>query len=67
MDISPLLFGLPVDRRREHLRRYVGARVALLCFDVYDFGVARAEVAQFMAYWSGIAFLVEELLPIVIG
>jgi len=42
-------------------------RVILLCFDVYDFGMARAEVAQFMAYWSGIAFLVEELPPVVIG
>jgi hypothetical protein len=39
----------------------------MLCFDVYDFGIARAEAAQSMAYWSGIAFLVEDLLPFVIG
>jgi len=28
---------------------------------------ARAEAAQFIAYWPGIAFLVEDLLPVVIG
>jgi hypothetical protein len=41
--------------------------VILLCFGGYDFGMARAEVAQFITYWSGIAFLVEERLPVVIG
>jgi len=36
-------------------------------FDVDDFGIARAEDAQFIAYGSGIAFLGEELLPFVVG
>jgi hypothetical protein len=36
-------------------------------FDIDEFGIARAELAQFSAYRSGIAFLVEEILPLGIG
>jgi hypothetical protein len=39
----------------------------LICFDVDNFDIARAEAAQFIAYRSSIAFFVEELLPLVIG
>jgi hypothetical protein len=35
-------------------------------FDIDEFGVARAELTQFPAYRSGIAFVVEEILPLVI-
>ena len=45
-----------LDRRRQHG-----------CFNVDDCAIVRAEAAQLMAYWSGIAFLVEKLLPLVIG
>src|SRR6266852_3554520 len=41
--------------------------VVLLCFDVDSSGIARTAAAQLVAYWSGIVFLVEELLPLVIG
>jgi hypothetical protein len=41
--------------------------VVLLRFDVDDLGIARAEAAQFLAYRSGIAFVIEELLPPVVG
>src|SRR5205823_14734873 len=34
----------------------------LICFDVDNFDIARAEAAQFIAYRSSIAFFVEELL-----
>jgi hypothetical protein len=40
--------------------------VVLHWFNVDEFGLARAEAAQFAAYWSGIAFLAENLLPLVI-
>src|SRR5215470_4750778 len=36
-------------------------------FDIDEFGVARAEHTQFPADRSGIAFLVEEILPLVVG
>jgi hypothetical protein len=36
-------------------------------FDIDKFGIARAELAEFSAYEPGIAFLVEEFLPFVIG
>jgi hypothetical protein len=35
-------------------------------FDIDEFGVARAELTQFPAYRSCIAFVVEEILPLVI-
>jgi len=41
--------------------------IVLLCFDLDDFGIAWAEAAQFMAYRTGIVFLIEQLLPLVIG
>jgi hypothetical protein len=36
-------------------------------FDIDDFGNARAELAQFLAYRPCLALLVEELPPLVIG
>jgi hypothetical protein len=36
-------------------------------FDVDDFGVARAQPAQFTAYGTGIAWVVEPLLPVMIS
>ena len=36
-------------------------------FDIDEFGIARAELAQFLAYRSGIALFVEETLPLLIG
>ena len=36
-------------------------------FDIDEFSVAWAELAQFSAYRAGIAFLLEEMLPLVIG
>src|SRR5580704_8986301 len=36
-------------------------------FDVDDFGVARAQAAQFTAYGTGIPWVVEALLPITIS
>jgi len=47
---------------RHHLIALIGW---LLDFD--DVGVARAEIAQFIAYWFGVASLLEEPLPFVIG
>ena len=47
--------------------RRAGRRGVWLCFDVDSSGIARTAAAQFIAYWSGIVFLVEELLPLVIG
>jgi hypothetical protein len=41
--------------------------VGWLCFDADSSGIARTEAAQLIAYWSGIVFPVEELLPLVIG
>ena len=35
-------------------------------FDIDEFGIARAQLPQFLTYWSGIAFVVEEILPLVI-
>ena len=35
-------------------------------FDVDDFGVARAQAAQFMAYGAGIVWIVEPLLALMI-
>ena len=62
-----MLDGLPKLNRR-------GAAVAaslqhsiISGFDIDEFGIARAELAEFSAYGSGIAFLVEEFLPLVIG
>jgi hypothetical protein len=37
-------------------------KVVLRDFDVDDFGVARAQAAQFMAYGAGIVWIVEPLL-----
>ena len=34
---------------------------------LYHVGIARPELAQFVTHWFGVAFLVEELLPLVIG
>src|SRR5262249_16214624 len=48
-------------------RQYAQRKVILHCFNVDDFGVPWAEAAQFMACRSGIAFLVEKLLPLMIG
>jgi hypothetical protein len=39
----------------------------LLRLDVYNFGMAWPEIAQFKAYSSGIPFVVEVLLPLAIG
>jgi hypothetical protein len=39
----------------------------LLRLDVYNFGMAWPEIAQFKAYSSGIPFVVEGLLPLAIG
>ena len=61
------LVGLGRAGVARSISRRIERRVVLLCFDVDDFGIARTAVAQFIAYWSGIAFLVEELLPLVIG
>ena len=36
-------------------------------FYIDEFGIAWAELAQFLAHRSGIALLVEEFLPLVIG
>jgi hypothetical protein len=36
-------------------------------FDIDEIGIARAELTKFSADGSGIAFLVEEFLPLVIG
>jgi hypothetical protein len=36
-------------------------------FDVDDVGIARAQLAQFMSYGFGVAFLVEQLLALMIG
>jgi len=36
-------------------------------FDVDDFGVARAQAAQFTAYGTGIPWVVEPLLPVMIS
>jgi hypothetical protein len=36
-------------------------------FDVDDFGVARAQAAQFMAYGAGVPWVVEPLLPVMIS
>ena len=36
-------------------------------FDIDEFGIARAELAQVLAYRSGIALFVEETLPLLIG
>jgi hypothetical protein len=41
--------------------------VVLHDFDVDDFDVARAQVAEFIAYSSSLAFVVKPLLPRVIG
>ena len=49
------------------MSRHLGRKVLLLCFDIYNFGIARVEPAQLMAYRSGIAFLFEDLLPVATG
>ena len=36
-------------------------------FNIDEFGIARAELAEFSAYGAGLAFLFEEFLPLVIG
>ena len=51
---------------RARLRIRVERRVVVLCFDVDSSGIARTTAAQLIAYWSGIVFLVEELLTLVI-
>src|SRR6516225_12338000 len=61
-----LPFRLAFDRGREQ-RHHVDRRIVQICFDVDDLGIARVKAAQLLAYWSGIAFLVEDLLPVVIG
>ena len=42
-------------------------RTILRHFDVDDFGVARAQAAQFMAYGTGIVSVVEPLLALMSG
>jgi hypothetical protein len=52
------------------LTQHIGGttfRGVLLWLDVYNFGMARPEIAQFKAYSSGIPFVVEVLLPLAIG
>ena len=51
-----------VRSRRQRVERKVVRRY----FNIDELGVARAEVAQFMAYGSGIAFLVEKILPLAV-
>ena len=36
-------------------------------FNVDKLGIARAEIAQVTAYWFGVAFLVEQLLALMVG
>src|SRR5215813_10728411 len=62
-----LFFRLILNQGRKHRQPQVERRVVLLCFDVDGPGVARTAATQFNAYCSGIALLVEELLPLVIG
>ena len=35
-------------------------------FDIYEFGIARTELAQLSTYGAGIAFLAEELAALVV-
>jgi hypothetical protein len=35
--------------------------------DIYEFGIARAELAQLSTYGAGIAFFAEELAPLVVS
>jgi hypothetical protein len=48
-------------------RYQIERKVVLRCFNVDEFCVARAKTAQFMAYGFGIAFIVKQFLPLVIG
>jgi hypothetical protein len=48
-------------------RHPVKLKFFLRDFDVDDFGVARAQAAQFMAYGAGIPWVVEPLLPVMIS
>jgi hypothetical protein len=36
-------------------------------FDIDDVGIARAQLAQLMSYWFSVAFVVEQLLTLLIG
>jgi hypothetical protein len=36
-------------------------------FNIDKLGIARAQIAQVTAYWFGVAFLVEQLLALVVG
>src|SRR5262249_33889145 len=45
----------------------VSSSAAARGFDIDEFGIARAELAELPANRSGIAFLVEKLLPLSIG
>src|SRR5580693_4769695 len=55
------------DGRARRISGRGRSTVVLLRFDVDDLGIARADAAQFLAYRSGIAFVIEELLPPVVG
>jgi hypothetical protein len=61
------MFSPWVELTLAGVRILVERTVVLLCFDVDSSGIARTAAAQLIAYWSGIVFLVEELLPLVIG
>jgi hypothetical protein len=65
--IRPAVENLTLDQGREHRRPHFVKKVFLFVFDVYDFGITRAETAQFVAYGSGILSVVEHLPPLVIG
>jgi hypothetical protein len=54
-------------RRNARFRQYhAKLTVAPGDFDVDDFGVARAQAAQFVAYGAGIVWIVEPLLALMI-
>ena len=56
-----------LDQGREHRRPHFERTVVLRFFDIDDFGITRAETAQFVAYSSGIMSVVEHFPPMVIG
>ena len=47
------------------MTRIVRRRI-LSGFDIYEFGIARTELAQLSTYGPGIAFLAEEFAPLVV-
>jgi hypothetical protein len=64
----------PNFARRYCLARLKLARIVLANskpnigrFNVDKLGIARAQIAQVAAYWFGVAFLVEQLLALVVG